>query len=87
MLDIYKSLQKPHARHRLAALLWACCLAAGVAQAQQDPVHQLQPERAAPGQSLLLSMARSLGAERSAGWARLHDDGDAEVEALKAGRF
>lgn len=54
-----------------------------------DPIYQLQPDRAAPGQSLLLSMARSLGlwsrtGEKFAGWERLHDDGEYEIEALKA---
>ncbi len=48
-----------------------------------DPVYQLQPERAAPGQSLLLSMARSLGIGKFEGWERLHDDGDFEIEGLK----
>jgi peptidoglycan-N-acetylglucosamine deacetylase len=53
-----------------------------------DPVYQLQPDRAAAGQSLLLSMARSLGlwklnGEKFAGWERLHDDGEFEIEALK----
>lgn len=52
-------------------------------QAFSDPVYQLQPERAAPGQSLLLSMARSLGVGKFEGWERLVDDGDFEVEALK----
>lgn len=50
----------------------------------QDPVYALQPERAAPGQSLLLSMARSLGQGKADGWERLVDDGDAEIAALKA---
>jgi peptidoglycan/xylan/chitin deacetylase (PgdA/CDA1 family) len=49
-----------------------------------DPVYQLIPERAAPGQSLLLSMARSMGMARFAGWERLVDDGDFEMDALKA---
>ena len=49
-----------------------------------DPVYQLQPERAAAGQSLLLSMARSLGLGRFEGWERLVDDGDFEMAALKA---
>lgn len=48
-----------------------------------DPVYQLQPERTAAGQSLLLSMARTLGLGKFEGWERLHDDGDYEVEALK----
>lgn len=53
------------------------------AAAFSDPVYQLVPERTAPGQSLLLSMARSLGLDKFAGWGRLVDDGDFEIEALK----
>lgn len=49
-----------------------------------DPIYQLLPERAAPGQSLLLSMARSLGLGRFEGWTRLVDDADFEMDALKA---
>ncbi|SHG73757.1 polysaccharide deacetylase family protein [Massilia sp. CF038] len=52
--------------------------------AYSDPVYALQPASADPGQSLLLSMARSLGLGRFDGWARLVDDGDTEIEALKA---
>ena len=48
-----------------------------------DPVYRLQPERAAPGQSLLLSMARTLGLGKFEGWERLVDDGDYEIEALR----
>ena len=48
-----------------------------------DPVYQLQPDRAATGQSLLLSMARSLGLGKSEGWERLVDDGNFEIAALK----
>lgn len=54
------------------------------AAAFEDPVYQLMPERAAPGQSLLLSMARTLGLGKVQGWERLVDDGDFEIEALKA---
>ena len=50
----------------------------------QDPVYALQPERAAPGQSLLLSMARTLGLGKFDGWERMVDDGDFEIAALKA---
>jgi peptidoglycan-N-acetylglucosamine deacetylase len=50
----------------------------------RDPVYALQPERAAPGQSLLLSMGRTLGLGRLPGGERLVDDGDAEIEALRA---
>jgi peptidoglycan-N-acetylglucosamine deacetylase len=49
-----------------------------------DPVYQLQPERAAAGQSLLLSMARSLGLGKTDEWERLFDDGDYEIKALDA---
>jgi hypothetical protein len=54
------------------------------AAAFADPVYQLAPERAAPGQSLLLSMARTLGMGKFAGWERVVDDGDAEIAVLKA---
>ena len=54
------------------------------AAAFADPVYQLMPERAAPGQSLLLSMARSLGVGKFTGWERLVDDGDYEMGVLKA---
>jgi hypothetical protein len=54
------------------------------AEAYADPVYQLVPDRPAAGQSLLLSMARSLGADKFAGWQRLVDDGDYEIAALKA---
>jgi peptidoglycan/xylan/chitin deacetylase (PgdA/CDA1 family) len=53
-------------------------------QALRDPVYALVPERPAAGQSLLLSMARTLGHAKFDGWLRLVDDGDAEIEALKA---
>jgi peptidoglycan-N-acetylglucosamine deacetylase len=53
-------------------------------QAFADPVYALQPLTPDPGQSLLLSMARSLGLGRFEGWQRLVDDGDWEVNALKA---
>jgi peptidoglycan/xylan/chitin deacetylase (PgdA/CDA1 family) len=52
-------------------------------QAYQDFVYTLAPERAAPGQSLLLSAARSLG-HQVEGRERLVDDGDFEIEALRA---
>lgn len=54
------------------------------AAAFADPVYQLMPERAAAGQSLLLSMARTLGFGKFDGWERLVDDGDYEMELLKA---
>jgi peptidoglycan/xylan/chitin deacetylase (PgdA/CDA1 family) len=53
------------------------------AAAFADPVYRLQPERAAPGQSLLLSMARTLGMGKFEGWERIVDDGDFEIEALR----
>jgi peptidoglycan/xylan/chitin deacetylase (PgdA/CDA1 family) len=53
------------------------------AAAFADPVYRLQPERAAPGQSLLLSMARTLGLGKFEGWERIVDDGDFEIEVLK----
>ena len=53
-------------------------------QAFADPMYALQPDRAAAGQSLLLSMARSLGLGRFDGWDRLVDDGDFEIAALKS---
>ena len=53
------------------------------AAAYADPVYQLEPDRPAAGQSLLLSMARSLGLGKFDGWLRLVDDGDFEIEALQ----
>jgi hypothetical protein len=50
--------------------------------AYRDFVYTLEPQRPAPGQSLLLSAARSLG-YRPEGWERLVDDGDADIEALQ----
>jgi peptidoglycan/xylan/chitin deacetylase (PgdA/CDA1 family) len=52
------------------------------AQAYADPVYQLMPDRPAAGQSLLLSMARSLGLGKFDGWERLVDDGDVEMQQL-----
>lgn len=54
------------------------------AAAFEDPVYQLMPERASAGQSLLLSMARTLGLGKVQGWERLVDDGDFEIDGLKA---
>jgi peptidoglycan/xylan/chitin deacetylase (PgdA/CDA1 family) len=54
------------------------------AAAFADPVYQLVPERAAPGQSLLLSMGRTLGLGKFPGGERLVDDGDYEMDLLKA---
>lgn len=53
-------------------------------QAFTDPVYQLKPMLADPGQSLLLSLSRSLGFGKFEGRARLIDDGDFEIAALKA---
>jgi peptidoglycan/xylan/chitin deacetylase (PgdA/CDA1 family) len=50
--------------------------------AYRDFVYTLEPQRPAPGQSLLLSAARSLG-YRPEGWERLVDDGDADIDALR----
>ena len=54
------------------------------AAAYADPVYQLIPAQPATGQSLLLSMERSLGLDKFPGWDRLVDDGDYEITALKA---
>ena len=52
-------------------------------KAFQDPVYELQPERPAPGQSLLLSLARSRGWKLMPEFERLMDDGDFEIAALE----
>jgi peptidoglycan/xylan/chitin deacetylase (PgdA/CDA1 family) len=57
------------------------------AAAFADPVYALAPERAAPGQSLLLSMGRSLGLGKFPGGERLVDDGDVEMALLKSRGF
>lgn len=51
--------------------------------AYTDPIYALQPDRPVAGQSLLLSMSRSLGLGRFEGWERLVDDGDFEMTVLK----
>ena len=51
--------------------------------AYADPVYQLKPELPATGQSMLLSMARSLGMGNFAGRQRLIDDADFEMAELK----
>ena len=51
--------------------------------AYQDPVYQSEPERAAPGQSLLLALARSKGMTLMPEFERLMDDGDHEIAALE----
>jgi peptidoglycan/xylan/chitin deacetylase (PgdA/CDA1 family) len=53
-------------------------------QAFADAVYQQSPEKLVAGQSLLLSIARSRGLGKFPGWERLVDDGDFEIEALKA---
>jgi peptidoglycan/xylan/chitin deacetylase (PgdA/CDA1 family) len=53
------------------------------AAAFADPVYQLTPERAAPGQSLLLSMGRTMGLGKFPGGERMVDDGDHEMDLLK----
>jgi peptidoglycan/xylan/chitin deacetylase (PgdA/CDA1 family) len=54
------------------------------AKAFDDAVYQKEPERQVPGQSLLLSIARGKGLGKFAGWERLVDDGDFEIDQLKA---
>jgi peptidoglycan/xylan/chitin deacetylase (PgdA/CDA1 family) len=51
-------------------------------EAYRDFVYELEPQRPAPGQSLLISAARSLG-YRPANWERLLDDGDADILELR----
>jgi peptidoglycan/xylan/chitin deacetylase (PgdA/CDA1 family) len=53
-------------------------------EAFADPVYALEPQRNVPGQSLLISMGRSLGLSTEDIGLRLMDDGDFEIEALKA---
>lgn len=53
------------------------------AAAFADPVYQKPPEAQVPGQSLLLSIARSKGLGKFEGWERLVDDGDFEIDQLK----
>lgn len=48
----------------------------------RDFVFSLDPQRPSPGQSLLISAARSLG-YRPQNWERLLDDGDQEIADLK----
>lgn len=57
------------------------------AQAFADPVYQLQPDRPAPGQSLLLSIARTRGMGKFEGRERIVDDGDFEIEQLEKAGF
>lgn len=53
------------------------------ATAFADPVYQLAPQQPVHGQSLLLSMARSLGVDKL-DKQRLQDDGEADIGRLKA---
>lgn len=52
--------------------------------AYADALYAVQPDRPAPGQSLLLSIARSRGEGRFPGWERLVDDGEYEMSQLEA---
>ncbi len=52
------------------------------ATAFQDFAYTLDPQRPSPGQSLLISAARSLG-YRPDNWERMLDDGDFEILQLK----
>ena len=50
--------------------------------AYADPVYRLEPDRPVPGQSLLVSIARSNGVGRTPEILRLLDDADAEIAEL-----
>lgn len=52
------------------------------AQAFADPVYKLEPVRKVAGQSLLLSLGRTLGLGLMPGGERLVDDGDFEIAEL-----
>jgi peptidoglycan/xylan/chitin deacetylase (PgdA/CDA1 family) len=52
------------------------------AEAFSDPVYKLEPVRKAAGQSLLLSLGRTLGLGLTPGGERLVDDGDYEIAEL-----
>jgi len=52
------------------------------AEAFADPVYKLEPVRKAAGQSLLLSLGRTLGLGLTPGGERLVDDGDYEMDEL-----
>jgi peptidoglycan/xylan/chitin deacetylase (PgdA/CDA1 family) len=54
------------------------------AEAFADPIYQQPPEKQNGGQSLLWSIARSKNQRKFPGWERLVDDGDFEIDALKA---
>jgi len=51
-------------------------------EAFADPVYKLEPVRKAAGQSLLLSLGRTLGLGLTPGGERLVDDGDYEIAEL-----
>ena len=52
------------------------------AEAFADPVYKLEPVRKVAGQSLLLSLGRTLGLGLTPGGERLVDDGDYEIDEL-----
>lgn len=54
------------------------------AEAFADPVYKLEPVRKAAGQSMLLSLGRTLGLGLMPGGERLVDDGDYEIAQLQA---
>lgn len=54
------------------------------AEAYADPVYTLEPVRKAAGQSMLLSLGRTLGLGLMPGGERLMDDGDYEIGQLRA---
>jgi len=56
------------------------------AEAFADPVYALKPMGQVYGQSLLISMSKSLGLWKFEGWERLMDDGDFEIESLERQR-
>jgi peptidoglycan/xylan/chitin deacetylase (PgdA/CDA1 family) len=65
----------------LTALEGDCWKPADPRKVYEDSIYQLQPDRLAPGQSLLLSVARSRGIDLKP-YERLMDDGDAEIALL-----
>jgi hypothetical protein len=67
----------------LTALESDCWRAADPRKVYEDALYQMQPDRLEPGQSLLLSVARSRGIDLKP-YERLMDDGDAEIALLNA---
>ncbi|HEY5800515.1 MAG TPA: polysaccharide deacetylase family protein [Burkholderiaceae bacterium] len=57
---------------------------AAPATALDDPLYKAAPTSTVAGQSLLLSRAREKGLGKFPGWERLVDDGDYEMDQLKA---